>query len=77
MWYAEIRRKIINMKIIAQLKSIVEKLENTIRKKIMSVGTERAKEILTEFDGNGVFNWAPQLKSWLKETKYVFWLGLD
>lgn len=77
MWYARIKSKIINNKIIAQLRRIVEKLENTIKKKIMRVGRERAKGILTEFEENGVFDWAPQLRTWLRDTKYVFWLGLD
>jgi hypothetical protein len=77
MWYAKIGNKIINNKIIAQLRSVVEKLKNTIRKKIMSIGLERAKAILTKFRGNGVFNWAPQLELWLEEKNYVFWLGID
>ncbi len=66
-----------NNKIIAQLRSIFEKLENTIRRKIMSKGTERAKEILTKSEENGVFKWAPQLKLWIKDPKYIFWLGLN
>jgi hypothetical protein len=77
MSYAKIRNKIINNKIITQLRSVFEKLENTIRNRIMGIGIERAKVILSKFGGNGVFNWAPQLKSWLKEKNYVFWLGLN
>jgi hypothetical protein len=77
MWYAKNRNKIINNKIIAQIRTVVEKLDNTFRKRIMDIGKKRARVILTKFGGNGVFNWAPRLKSWLKETNYVFWLGLD
>jgi hypothetical protein len=74
-WYAKIKSKIMNNKIIAQIRSIFEELGNTIRSEIMNVGIERAKGILTKFEENGVFKWVPQLKLWIKDPRYVFWLG--
>jgi hypothetical protein len=75
--YAKTRSRIINNSIIADLRMIAEKLISSIRRKIVSAGKERAGEMLTEFEDNGVFKWVPQLKKWLKDAKYVFWLGLS
>jgi hypothetical protein len=67
----------VNDKIEAESINDVEKLENTIRKKMIGVGIERAKVILTKFERNGVFNWAPQPKSWHRKTNYAFSFRLD
>jgi hypothetical protein len=75
--YARMRSAIINNGIIAQLKIIAEKLKATIKRRIENAGLERRKEIITGFETTGVFKWIPQLRTWLMDAKYVFWLGLN
>ena len=36
---------------------------------------EKAIEILNKSEEGGVFTWASQLKYWLKDPDYIFWLG--
>ena len=43
--------------------------------RIFKRGFEKALEMLEKGEGKGVFAWAPQLKHWLKDPDYIFWLG--
>jgi len=44
--------------------------------RIFKKGFEKAIEMLGKSEeGVGVFTWAPQLKYWLKDPDYIFWLG--
>ena len=43
--------------------------------RILKRGFEKAIEILNKSEERGVFTWAPQLKYWLKDPDYIFWLG--
>jgi hypothetical protein len=76
-WYVRIKNKITNNKMVAQLRCIAQKLKTTISNKILQAGLERVREISAKFEQNGVFIWAPKLKTWLKDSKYIFWLGLS
>ena len=74
--YAKIKQKIVNPNVIAILKNIIEKLKETPGLRILKAGLERARHILTQFKKSGAFKWCPQLKKWLQDPSYIFWLGL-
>ncbi|MCS7385835.1 MAG: hypothetical protein NDF55_03705 [archaeon GB-1867-005] len=74
--YAKIKRKIINPDVISHLTEIMNKLILTPTLKIVKAGLERARHILTQFKKSGAFKWCPQLKKWLQDPTYIFWLGL-
>lgn len=74
--YAKARGKIVNSRVVANLKSIIEKLTLTLGKRVFTAGLEKSRELLLNFEEKEVFNWAPELKGWLKDPKYIFWLGL-
>lgn len=76
-FFARTRGRIVNNTIISHLRGIVEKLRNKVSSTILKAGLERAREILFKFTKNGVLKWAPQLKTWLADPKYLFWLGLN
>jgi len=75
--YTKIESKITSNRIVAQLKCIAQKLGTTISKRILEAGMERARVIFTKFEEKAVFEWAPQLKTWLMDARYIFWLGLN
>ncbi len=51
-------------------------MKETKGMRIFKKGFEKAVELLEKSEeGVGVFTWAPQLKYWLKDPDYIFWLG--
>jgi hypothetical protein len=64
-------KKIINKDIIDTLISIMKKL-NSFKEKIMNKGKEVAEAILKSKTAIMI----PKIKDWLKDTNYIFWLGL-
>jgi hypothetical protein len=74
--YAKARGKIVNSRVVDNLKSIMEKLTLTFYKKVFIGGLEKSQQLLLKFEEKGVFNWALEFKGWLKDPKYIFWLGL-
>ena len=75
MWYAKGKGEIVNGLVVGKLMSIVEKLRATIKTRIFQAGLAKAEEMLAE-DDKCVFKWAPQLREWLKDLDYIFWLGI-
>ncbi|WP_309493610.1 hypothetical protein [Candidatus Hecatella orcuttiae] len=76
LWYARFKGRILNWKVASQLLSIVEKIKDTLGNRIVQAGVAAAKEMLTRGEESAVFTWCPQLRVWLTEPRYVFWLGL-
>ena len=74
--YAKIKRKIVNPDVISRLTEIIRKLILIPSLKIIKAGLERALQMKTIFEVNGVFKWCPKLKEWLKSPAYIMWLGL-
>ena len=74
--YAKARGKIVNSRVLANLRSIIEKLILTFGKRVFMTGLEKSRELLLNFEEKEVFSWAPELRGWLKDPKYIFWLGL-
>jgi len=74
---AKLRGRIVNSSLIKAVKTIVSKLLQTPAKEILQLGREHASRLLELYGRNGVFKWAPSLRSWLKDPNYVFRLGLN
>ena len=75
LWYAKVKGEISSSKLTTMLLSIAEKLRETLNIKIYRVGLERAGRLAEALEA-GALTWCPNLKNWLKQPNYVFWLGL-
>ena len=79
LWYAKRRGSIVNASLVEKLLGLVERLKETKGMKIFRRGFKKAVEMLEKGEEQGqeqgVFKWAPQLKNWLRDPDYIFWLG--
>ena len=75
LWYAKHRGSIVNAALIEKLTALIKKLKETKGLKIFKKGLRKAIEMFRKCEEKGVFTWAPQLKYWLKDPDYIFWLG--
>ncbi|MGB7533068.1 MAG: hypothetical protein WA977_08875 [Halobacteriota archaeon] len=75
LWYAKYRGSIVSASLVEKLLALAERLKETKGMKIFKRGFEKALEAYKKYEENGVFTWAPQLKGWLKDPGYIFWLG--
>ncbi|MEM3522878.1 MAG: hypothetical protein QXD78_07565 [Candidatus Bathyarchaeia archaeon] len=73
---AKLRGRLLNVKLLAQLKAIIYKLLATPKMRILQAGEAKAKEMLKKFNEFGVLNWAPKVKDWLKDKNFIFYLGV-
>ena len=75
LWYAKHQGSIVNTSLVEKLSALIEKLKETKGMRIFKRGFKKAVEMLAKGEEKGVFTWAPQLKQWLRDPDYVFWLG--
>jgi hypothetical protein len=75
LFYTRVRGEIVNAKLAVMIRGIVAKLTETRGLRILKAGHEEAKRMFSTCSENGVFEWCPELKEWLREPDYVFWLG--
>ena len=75
MWYLKHGGSVVNEMLLEKLSALVERLKETKGMRIFKRGFEKAIAILGEGEEREVFTWAPQLKYWLKDPDYIFWLG--
>jgi len=76
LWYAKHRGSIVNTALVEKLLAFAERLKETKGMRIFKRGFEKAVKMLEKSEEEGgVFTWAPQLKHWLKDPDYIFWLG--
>ena len=68
---------IVNALLVEKLSALVEKLKETKGMTIFKRGFKKAVGLLKKSEEGkaGVFAWAPQLKHWLRDPDYIFWLG--
>lgn len=66
--------EILSGRLIAMLGDIIEKLRETVKVRIFRVGLAKAEDMERGYEE--VFKWAPELRKWLKDPDYVFWLGV-
>ena len=76
MWYVKRGGSIVNEILVENLSALVERLKETKGMRIFKRGFEKALEMLNKSEEEEVFTWAPQLKYWLKDPDYIFWLGM-
>ena len=74
-WYAKHRGSIVNAALVEKLLGLIERLKETKGVRIFKKGLKKAFEMLEKGEEKGVFVWAPQLKHWLNDPDYIFWLG--
>jgi hypothetical protein len=72
---AKLRGRILNVKLLMKLKAIICKLLTTPKVHILQSGEAKAKAMLKKFNEIGVLNWAPEVKNWLKDGSFIFYLG--
>lgn len=76
LWYAKYNDRIVSMSLLDKLSELVKKLKATAGTKIFKRGFEKAVELTEKYEKKGVFIWMPQLKNWLKDPDYIFYLGV-
>jgi hypothetical protein len=78
LWIAQVRKRIVNEMLVAQVLEIVSHLLENIQNSIVVAGEKRAKIMLNWYGKpHGVFDWAPQVKEWLHDATYVSYLGMN
>ena len=66
--------RILNETLRLKLERLVERLLETRGQRIVKRGLARAAALLDGVE-HGVSGWLLQLKTWLKDQDYIFWLG--
>jgi len=62
---------------MVQVLRIVLKLFDGFQSRIFKAGNVRAVTMLTEYaKPGGVFSWAPQMREWLLDRRYIMYLGV-
>ena len=74
LWVARVKGSICNMRLMVQALSVVLRLIQNRRGRIVDAGNRRAQAILERY--RNVFSWVPQLREWLCVPRYVAYLGL-
>ena len=74
LWYAKYRGSIVNTALVEKLMALIERLKETKGMRIFERGLKKAVELPKKSE-EVVFTWAPQLKHWLRDPDYIFWLG--
>jgi hypothetical protein len=74
---AKLRGRIINLRLMVYTAKIALKLLALPKNRITQVGRAKAQVLTSLYALKGVFKWCPELKCWLSEPNYIFWLGLN
>jgi hypothetical protein len=65
------------MRFMAQVAQIALKLLKGVQSRIVKAGTTKAIMMLRAYsEPSGVFTWAPQLREWLHDPGYRWYLGV-
>jgi hypothetical protein len=77
LWIAKARGSISNMKLMVQILRIALELLKNFQNRIASAGTRRAMILFDTYaQPGGVFSWAPRMREWLHDQKYILYLGV-
>ena len=77
LYYLRCGGRILNELLREKLSRLVEQLTETRGTRIVKRGLAKAAALLRDGAEKGIFRWAPQLKSWLQDPDYIFWLGTN
>lgn len=62
---------------MAQVVRVALKLVETVQSRIVKAGKTKAMMMLREYsEPSGVFYWAPELRGWLHDPRYIWYLGV-
>ena len=75
--YSKITGKIVNLTVLKAVLGVIKMLTSPLKRRIWQRGLEAACVMRSQFKDKGVFNWCPQLKGWLEDLDYIFYLGVD
>jgi hypothetical protein len=78
LWVARVRGSICNMRLMVQVLSVLLRLARNCRSRIVDAGNRRAHAMLKAYatGPNTVFRWVPELREWLRDPRYISYLGL-
>jgi hypothetical protein len=77
LWVAKARNKITNTRLMVHVLRIALKLLENFRSRIVRAGEARAARMFEEYARpGGVFSWAPRMREWLRDRKYILYLGV-
>jgi hypothetical protein len=75
-WVTTVKGKISNTKLAVQVLKIVVKLVERVPSAILRPGRRRTALMFAIYEKPlGVFSWAPQVREWLNDSRYVSYLG--
>ena len=76
LWVAKARGKITNTRLMVQTLRVALKLLEGFQSRIVKAGRARAMKMFEEYaKPGGVFSWAPRMREWLYNPKYIVYLG--
>jgi hypothetical protein len=76
LWIAKARNRITNTRLMVQVLRIALKLFKSFQSRIVKAGKARATMMLETYARpGGVFSWAPRMREWLYDPKYIVYLG--
>ncbi|MDD1776129.1 MAG: hypothetical protein LUP94_02120 [Candidatus Methanomethylicus sp.] len=70
--YAKLGKNIVNSKLVLFIEDIADLIKNSLRRRIMNCGSERAIRIV---QNPKIVDTAPEVRQWVKCDAFVFWLG--
>jgi hypothetical protein len=77
LWVAKARGKIKNTKLVVQILRVTVRLLESFQSRIVKAGRTRAMAMLEAYaKPGGVFSWAPRMREWLHDPRYVSYLGV-
>jgi hypothetical protein len=77
LWIAKARNRITNTRLMVQVLRIALKLFKSFQSRIVKAGKARAAIMLEMYARpGGVFSWAPRMREWLHDPKYLMYLGV-
>ena len=77
LWVAKARGKITNTRLMVQTLRVALKMLDSVQSRITKAGKARAMMMFEEYaKPGGVFSWAPRMREWLQDRKYILYLGL-
>jgi hypothetical protein len=77
LWITKARNKITNTRLMEQILRVALKLLKSLESRIVKAGKARAATMLKVYARpGGVFTWAPRMREWLHDPKYLLYLGV-
>jgi len=73
---ARTRGFIVNRALVTKILNIMRCFSEDIRSLITAAGKKRARIMNGYGSQRRIFRWAPQVKEWLRDAQYVFYLGV-